>query len=288
MQRQDNQGSRNYCELEAAFFLPKPGDLAFSGVRQLVQTVTMPFREITAAFLNNIEAALWIAALPEFIARSGATALVRQQVFFRERLLARARTLRARVAQMDAHPGEPAPASSDDCEDTEEIRCNVDRTMLDQGPLIEDHTKATLHSLLLGDEGLASAPVELLRQSTVLCWSALEVLANDVFVSLLNTLPKLALALFRDEAAKRLFDARAFSLETLAEHTFDLSKAMGDVILSKAPIDSVPRMKAAYCALFPAAASLRIELDAPELWELSQKDTLLCIGEQLSTHDMLR
>lgn len=58
------------------------------------------------------------------------------------------------------------------------------------------------------DAILTSAVSELLRQATVLAWSSLEVLAQDLFVSAVNASPDLVLELNGDEQARRLFSLR--------------------------------------------------------------------------------
>ena len=45
-------------DVEGAFYLPTPGDFAFTDVRELADQASEPILEIAKAFLNNLEAVL--------------------------------------------------------------------------------------------------------------------------------------------------------------------------------------------------------------------------------------
>ncbi len=124
-------------------------------------------------------------------------------------------------------------------------------------------------------EMFRSAAEELLREGLVLAWSAFEVLASDLFALVLNSRPGLVRNLNSDENAKRLFGMKALPLELLEEKAFDVSRAMGDLVLSQHAVDNVPSMKAAYFALCPDDQSLREKLGQRELFFLNQKRNLI-------------
>ena len=54
-----------------------------------------------------------------------------------------------------------------------------------------------------------------------------------------------------------------------------MSQSLGTYLISKADLSSVPAIRAAYTAVFPAAVELRQHLHDERLWQLSQKRHLL-------------
>ena len=204
------------------------------------------------------------------MAHHGAAALAEQQIFFRETAAERARHLRKLAARV-----REGSDTSDVREDIETVRKNVKRAMKEEAPRIRQQSLQMLGGLLTADEGLAGAPFELLRQSAVLCWSALEVLASDCFAKLLNKCPKLSVKLTEDESARKLFTVKSLSLDMIAEYGFDMSDRMGDFFLQQSPIDSVVRMKTVFGALFPEAETLRRSLDEHIVWMLYHRRNLI-------------
>ncbi len=125
------------------------------------------------------------------------------------------------------------------------------------------------------DAILTSAVSELLRQATVLAWSSLEVLAQDLFVSAVNATPDLVLELTGDEQARRLFSLRDVPLDLLAQYGFDVSQRMGEVLAQRRSIDSVQVMKVVYRVIAPSDQELMKALGNRELWILNQRRNLI-------------
>jgi hypothetical protein len=128
---------------------------------------------------------------------------------------------------------------------------------------------------LLGDDPLARAVDELLRQGLVLCWGAFEVLARDIFIALLNMKPYLVERLLRDQTAKRRFEAAKVSIDTLILHGFDLSNKMGTLLADQQDLSDYYSIMAIYEALFPESKNLRqvLKQDGPRV--LSQRRNLI-------------
>ena len=122
---------------------------------------------------------------------------------------------------------------------------------------------------------MARAPAELLRQGTVLTWSALEVLAQDLFVAVLNARPALTVSLIKAETARRYFSFRELSIEVLAEVGFNVSDKMGEMFARERSIDNVAGMKAAFLSIAPDCPRLRDALAERELWTLNQRRNLI-------------
>jgi hypothetical protein len=137
-----------------------------------------------------------------------------------------------------------------------------------------DHIHAVMNDYLRMEE-IRFAAAELIRQCTVQTWSALEVFASDIFVSLLNAKSTLALALIGDEKAKKLFQLKGIPLEVLSEYNFDLTSKMGTLLAGYHPIDTIPSMKAVFGAVLPNRKAINRALSIRELWLLFQRRHLI-------------
>ncbi len=130
-----------------------------------------------------------------------------------------------------------------------------------------------LAELLSGDD-VATATKELLRQSVVLTWGALEALATDLFISALNEAPRLSFTLLEDEPAKKRFALKDF-FRILENWGFDLSHHMGDILAAHCRLDDLPTIKALFNALLPDNEQLRAALSKDALWKLYQRRNLI-------------
>ena len=106
---------------------------------------------------------------------------------------------------------------------------------------------------LKNDSESLAATRELTRQGIVLTWSAVEVLARDAFVYLLDNKPAYAELLLADPANRKRFSAERVEWQTLATYGYNLSSSLGSYLISKADLKSVLAIRGAYGALFPEA-----------------------------------
>ena len=139
---------------------------------------------------------------------------------------------------------------------------------------IPDSVLDRLNALKNEPESLAAAR-ELTRQGVVLVWSAVEVLARDCFIYLLNRHPELAERLLSEQANRKWFSVERIDWQTLASYGYDLSQNLGTFLISKADLTNVPAIRNAYGALFPAATDLGRKLGDRQLWTLCQKRNLI-------------
>lgn len=139
---------------------------------------------------------------------------------------------------------------------------------------IADDVLDRLNALQNEPESLAAAR-ELTRQGVVLVWSAVEVLARDCFIYLLNRHPALAEQLLSEQANRKRFSVERIDWQTLASYGYDMSQNLGSFLISKADLTNVPAIRDAYGALFPAATELRKELGDRRLRILCQKRNLI-------------
>jgi len=127
---------------------------------------------------------------------------------------------------------------------------------------------------LLIEQEMISAVAELMRQSEAQTWGLLEVLANDLFIGLLNDRPELSEALLRDERTKKRFQLRDIA-PSLSTYSYDLSRHMGDLLSESIKIDDVVTLRTVYEVLFPNSSALLDKLRHEELWKLYQRRNLI-------------
>jgi hypothetical protein len=120
--------------------------------------------------------------------------------------------------------------------------------------MLRDEAALFLRQGLDGHSDLLSrrAPRDLLYQCTVQCWTAFEVLANDLIAFVCDARPEeFARRIIADDKAKRRFD-RKWTLEDLSESSFKLSNCLLDAVLGHAGLSDFPSIHRALVALAPA------------------------------------
>jgi hypothetical protein len=242
--------------------IPPDAGAVFEPLTSAERLVRDGFAAIAANFRRNLRAVLSTASVP-FRLVAAAVQHARWQALMTAELI-RSQTL------VDGGMTEA---------EAERVAAGIARTELDK----ELHSETSrfgdsiLHELrgALDDPEFAEGASELLRQATVLTWSALEVAAQEIFAEVLNTRPAMVARLSADESAKRAFPLKSIAFEALVEYEFDLSRHMGDLVAGLRAVDSVPMMKTAFSALFPGAEKLRIALGDQTLWTLNQRRHLI-------------
>ncbi len=257
MLRGDAMTAKAKHTAEAWFFIPFPNE----GYLQPVDDAAAdgPFSDLARTFRQNLSAAASAASVPFHMA----VASVHRRRFMQLNI---AEQIRARE-HLDEHGNVPEWAQK---EAMEKASVRLRETSAD----LADPTLDELSSHL-DDSNFASAARELLCQGDVLVWGALEVLASDLFVAVLNGDPQLTTTLLENETAKRLFGLKTFTVDALAGFRFDLSRHMGDVLVSHHPVDSIPTMKTVFGTLYPQDEDLRQALNTRNLFVLNQRRHLI-------------
>jgi hypothetical protein len=228
-----------------------------------VSLPTLPsgFTHLVESFRRNFLAVISTASMPFRIVSTNHTHWIFHQIFLAEKI----RTL--------------GPAFGEKSEEEKlEIANNIARQKFEAAmkEQREDRVQTILSDLehLLIDAEMVSAAAELIRQSEALAWGTLEVLANDLFISLLNRKPQLTEDLIRDERTKKRFLIRDMS-DALTTYGYDLSRHMGDVLSRLVKIDDVETLRAIYQVLMPGNAELLSLLTDDNLWKLNQRRNLI-------------
>ncbi|MDO9064089.1 MAG: hypothetical protein Q7U25_02630 [Sulfuricella sp.] len=255
-----NDVPSNIADVVRTVFLV-PHDFAASAnpLSELAASLPTGLRTISTSFIENLHGVSRTLSIPFQYTYSQIHGLHWQRVHMAERIRAR--------GIMNEEEREPAALAS--------AKEKFDAYMLGEGrEKVADDVLDRLLWLKNDPESLAAAR-ELTRQGIVLTLSAIEVLARDAFVYLLNNKPAYAELLLADPANRKRFSAERVEWQTLAAYGYNLSSSLGSYFISKADLKSVPAIRGAYGALFPAADELQKLLGDRRLWNLSHKRNLI-------------
>jgi hypothetical protein len=249
-------------KIKSSFFFPPDPAVFFSGLQNAITSSPSAFRNTAEALKKNVEAVIWTASMPFHLIQNAVNQRRFDRIFAAEKI----RNL--------AVPYEKKRTLSD-----EEVLTLAGEKFKQESESVEgcgtsiDHIFAELEHMLQAPETSTGAR-EILRQSEVLVWGALEVFANDFFVVLLNTTPSLTGPLLKDERTKKRFQLKD-SLSILEDFQFDMSQHMGDMLVGLHKLDDVETIRAIFDVLFPEHAPLRELLQREELWKLFQRRNLI-------------
>ncbi|WP_368414436.1 hypothetical protein [Falsiroseomonas sp.] len=244
------------------FFVPRP-DAAFTPLREVAGRLPDVLRDAAQAFIGNLERAQTVAAMPfSFTSR-----LVYRRRFDHLFVSAKIRALK------DTGPNEglsreqvqaAAKWAHEDLRRQEQEEAGLPLPSIASEILTELENQ-------LEDGEFADASRDLLHQTLAATWGALEVLVNEVAIALLNESPQAAARLLRDAPAKRHFGSNLVGLDVLAEHNFDLSGRMGEVLLAERGLSSLEVIRDVFSVIAPGRAELHGPLNSSALWLLWQR-----------------
>jgi hypothetical protein len=253
---------RNKFHAFRHFFIPPIEDLANDFRWNLTRTPPK-FRSLADSFNSNCTALFSTVTMPFRIASANYSHQLFHQIFMSEKI----RSLKPEFEdktedEKKQMAKEIAQRKFSEAMKSEEQRFNGGLAILAN----LDH--------LLDDPNMKLAASELLRQSDAMAWGILEVLANDLFIELLNEDPRYTEVLLEDERTKKRFQLRDLSLP-LSAYSYNLSKNMGDVLSGLVKIDDVDTMRTVYDVLLPGRQALTAMLRRSELWQLNQRRNLI-------------
>jgi hypothetical protein len=246
-------------QVREVFLVPQDIHASAENLLAKVQAAEAELRTTAEAFADSLRGVIRTLSIPFQYTYSQVHSLHWQRAFLAERIR--------------------AGGTADDAAQAEVDRQRASKKFKEYlqgegGKVLADEVVDRLLHLKSEHESLAAAR-ELTRQGVVLTWSAIEVIARDAFVYLLNRKPHFADALLADPINKKRFATERVDWQTLAGYGFDMSQKLGTYLVSKADISNVPAIRAAYAAMFPGATELRKHLLDDRLWQLSQKRHLI-------------
>jgi hypothetical protein len=121
---------------------------------------------------------------------------------------------------------------------------------------------------------MVDAALELLLQGEVLTWSALEILARDLFETIVNSDPNRIKAILQDPVASKRLPAK-FTLEELASFGFNISASLGSILSSRQDFSDLGTIRAVLLPTLDADSAVRTALADRRLWVLCQRRHLI-------------
>ncbi len=247
------------------FYFPVNIDEFIKPINDFLSIAQKPLIQPIGSFAKNLSSVISTTSLPFWMGMAS----VSQKRFLQIHLAEKIRALNH--ADKDGHIPEWARAQA----------YEIAKKRAQEESLDDTHKDTTIEELfadlimLLSDPNFNTASREVLRQGAVLTWSSIEVLATDLFISLLNTKPELVNILFKNDRVRKWFDIRGVSLEILETHGFDVSKKMGDILIEHYSIDTLPAIKTIFSILSLGRADLITALDNPDLYLLNKRRHLI-------------
>jgi hypothetical protein len=247
----------------AHYYIPSDEDHIETSFQPILQATPPAFVSLAETFKRNFAAVASTACLPFRMASANHSRRLFHQFLTAEQI----RTLKPEY---------------EDLSETERVRMvtNIATKKFSEAMSSEEQRYkgglwilADLGNLLCEDE-MRLVAAELMRQAEVLAWGTLEVLANDLFIDLLNKRPQITETLLKDERTKKRFQMKDIG-SLLSTFAYDLSGHMGTVLAVAARIDDIETLRAIYEVLMPNNAKLLTALRDTELWKLNQRRNLI-------------
>jgi hypothetical protein len=245
------------------YYIPSDENHLENSFRGILQNTPPAFSHLAEAFRRNFGAVTSTASMPFRMASANHTQRVYRQLLMAEEI---------RMLKPE-HEGK-----SEDVR--HEIANEIARSKFSEIMASKEGRHrgglailADLEDLLRDDE-MKLAAAELMRQAEVLTWGTLEVLANDLFIELVNKRPEITDNLLKDERTKKRLQPKDLIL-SLPTYGYDLSKHMGDVLSATMKLDDVETLRAIYGVLMPNNQKLLSVLGDSELWKLNQRRNLI-------------
>ena len=269
-----NDESSEYQQLvnwasQLPIFLQLPKG-SFSSLHDLALELPDRYREIAQAFVGNLDRAATVASIPFSF-----TFEVVYRVHFEGALKAAA--IRIRAAEITSNTAWPPkePLSSDQWAAAAEVATTEiqRRIATDPNRPFDPIAKQTLLELegKLKDPNFAMANLDLFYQTLASTWGALELLANEVAIALLNEFPSKAANIIREAPSKKHFGTNILNMDLLSKHDFNLSSKMGDILLMERGLSSLEAIRDVFSVIAPAEHEVHEALNDQALWLLWQR-----------------
>ncbi len=234
-------------------------------VDEVIKVAPSSTRKTAFAFRHNLEAVIITASIPELFAIESAKQSRFTRILVSEQLAAR-----EYLDGTDAGKEKAMKVA------VRNARKKIRKEIITEkgGRFINESAMHFLFALVDHDK-IVKAGEELLRQATVLIWSALEILARDIFLSAVNSNPHHVISLMSNANTQKILQLRNMDLEILAEHNFNVSGCMGQIILRHHDMSTIASIREIYNAMYPTNLELRDALATKYLWILNQRRHLI-------------
>ena len=245
------------------FFVPPSPDEAFLGLDELIEKLNPEFQALGQTFRHNLASMLSAVSIPFTLASTS----VYQSHFQRMHTAEKIRALKINIIQPDeqieqVRKREAYRIAESRMKEFEDSEHGKSRMILDTCDFL-------IASLEESDFKFAAR--ELIQQGMVLSWSAFEILFRDAFELKLNLDPSTVVLLAQNISTRKRFEVDKFSLDTLIEYDFDLSKKLGTILVVRQDFSDLPAIKTISSILFSSCSNLANLLNSSDLWLLYQR-----------------
>ncbi|MCJ7691742.1 MAG: hypothetical protein MUO60_20895 [Clostridiaceae bacterium] len=225
------------------------------------------YKEILSTFEYNLKAVIAILSLPNTISVTRTKLLIFDKIMTQELILSTPLVI-------------DDPESKEDEKKRKELVYKKAQERYFKEVYTEQGTKEfwnITYSFLddLHDKNeVAIAVKELLNQSCILLWSSFEVLSRDFFINYINRNANRINDLLEFLKAKKIYN-NIISLDTLVEHSYDISKNMGFILEQNIDFSYLSYIREIYKMLFPLNTTLVNNINNKLLWKINQQRHLL-------------
>jgi len=245
------------------FVIPKTALLGrlHTAVAQAAPTA----KEAAKIFYENLESAFMVAGIPYNFADSSVLMRRHNQIMISEEI----RALKG------VQPNEPI---------TEQARTEAhiianqrfeeelqDERKVDQ---FNHQIRYDLYVLMQRND-VDRASHDLLLETVIMVWGSFEVFIADFVRSHLNAYPGIATRLLTDPSTKASFDIKSIGIEDLTANQFNVSNAMGNILVSKRRLDGIEVIRNVLKVMFPHHQQMIQNISTPELYKLAQRRHLI-------------
>jgi hypothetical protein len=250
-----------------SFYMHLAGPDFFSELDATASTLPVVLQPVAGALRQNLAGVISTVSVPATLAGAAAASAIFQQFHFAETLRQRAAWIRAGGSGSGPLP-EPYSSAAAQL---------AQKKLADETVARDRVVDAAFGSLgeALKSAEMVDAADELLRQGLVLTWGSFEVAARDTLKQYLNVRPADVLPLVRQPETRKIIQLRGLDFDVLAQHGFDISRSMGDILVSQNDFSRLSAVRELSSVLFSADEALRKTLGSRKLWLLNQMRHLI-------------
>jgi hypothetical protein len=223
--------------MESNFFLQSSKEHSFEDLN-IDEIKIEELRDTFSAFSSNMEEVLFAVQTPFNFAVHSELRIRANNLYNKNKLLARADALRNHYENNASKISEKATELTED---------EIKRGALDHGLI--DCVISSL-SDLEKDDAIKKSNNSTLRQSIVIMWSSVESLLREFLRICLNSNHKYATNFFESEITAKYWNKRQLTFDHLKTCEFDISMKMGDIALEINPCSNIRSITAAFSWVF--------------------------------------
>lgn len=236
---------------------------AFTQFDRVALGLPTPLDDAAKTFRSNVMAAINVASIPFMMACRA------ENDFHFNRFFTAARIR----ALTDVEPGAPLSA--------EQEKAAFDLARSQFGDFAKENREtigvAILDRLddIFSDEEMTRSGNELLAETLVMLWGALETFLLALSRTHVNKRPEVAVWLLTSEQTKKHFPAKGIAIETLSDFGFRVDGAMGDLLFREDMLDSLPVVRDIFAVMFRGVPDTQRCLANEKLWTIWQQRHLV-------------